>query len=203
MSSEQTFTPRYIVNKRNLQNYETMQHAILIGLLNSFCEFVVKKPRKQTIVRHCMPKLKLIRINGEELEVMKMADDHCRPMYDEECKRGMNKQTAFRRYEKNKKIFVINILYDIALELGFFFDAKLSRKTDKSLRIDRIQKVFYKGQYLMNITDLLQVGENINDYINSLLAKDNKAILGIGDKSIQGYFSRYDIGQKALSFNLC
>ncbi|EDR27696.1 hypothetical protein EDI_163080 [Entamoeba dispar SAW760] len=190
MSIEQQVpkTPKYIVNKRKLQNYETMQQALLIGLLNPFCQFIIKKPRKQTIVRHCMPKVKTIKINDEEIEVMKLADHFCRPLYEEECRKGMNKQTAFRRFEKNKKIFVINILYDLCLEMGYFFDARLSRKTEKSLRIDRIQRVYLHGEYIMDVDDLMEKGELINDYLNKTIAEEYHAIISLNDTTIRNIF---------------
>ncbi|EKE39555.1 hypothetical protein ENUP19_0194G0020 [Entamoeba nuttalli] len=181
-------TPRYIVNKRKLQNYETMQHAILISLLSPFCGFSIKKPRKKAIVRHCMPRLKSLLFENEEIEVIKLADTLCRPIFENEVEKGMNKQTAFRRFEKNKRIFVINLLYDLCLEKGYFFDARQSRKTEKTIRLDRIKRIFFKGRYLMDFDELMEQGELINDYLNRIVS-DKRGVIARADKKLMNFTS--------------
>ncbi|ELP84646.1 hypothetical protein EIN_173110 [Entamoeba invadens IP1] len=172
-------------NKYDYKDFETYQQALLLGLLNQYCSFTVKKQRKQTTIAQSMPLLKCITFDGEEIDLIDFSDSFCRPQLEAEYIRGLNKQTAFRRYEKNKKVIVINTLYDICLEKGYFFNSRLARKSKKTKRLDRIEQVFANGKLVYSQEELVAIGTEINKYLVDLVEVSFEATVKKNDPTIQ------------------
>ena len=77
-----------------------------------------------------------------------------------------------------------NFLFDLLLEKDYFFNSKLSRKTLKTYRFERIQNVFYDGKMILDYENMLNVGKNCMNFLNnsfnderSLFIEQNNPIL--------------------------
>ncbi|ELP90054.1 hypothetical protein EIN_404480 [Entamoeba invadens IP1] len=176
--------PKYLIQKKFVKDLETYQVAVLLGLLNKVCSFTLFKPKKESVVGICSAKLKSINFNGDEIDIIQLAENMYRPIYDREVKKGVAKPTAFRRYEKNKRVFVHNLLFDLALEHGFFFNSKLSRKSTKTHSIERIEKVFFNGKMILDLQHIAVFGSILNDYFYNIVKNDNCVIVAPHDESL-------------------
>ncbi|ELP90807.1 hypothetical protein EIN_026860 [Entamoeba invadens IP1] len=178
-------SPKYVANKRELKNFDTYQQSFLIGLLNNHCGCTLKKQRKQTTVTSTTPVLKILHFQDEDYEIMQLADAYCRPEYVEDIKTGMSKTTAFRRIDKNRRNFTQNLLIDICMEFGYFFESCLSRKSKKTLRLERIQEVYNGDKRMFSQLDITQKGKKINDYFVSEFQKSSVVSIEVNCKVIQ------------------
>ncbi|ELP85264.1 hypothetical protein EIN_084460 [Entamoeba invadens IP1] len=181
--------PKYLTQKKVVKDMECFQEAILVALINQFCHITLVRPRKQSSVGLCCAKVKTLHFVGDEIEVMRITEEKFRPIYEKELMEGISKATAFRRYEKNKRIFVHNLLFDIALELGFFFESKLSRKSSKTASIERFERIFFKGKLLMNVQEMAVKGGLINDYLFDIVNLELTHTLQMCDKEIADMLS--------------
>ncbi|KAL7720691.1 hypothetical protein QTN25_001917 [Entamoeba marina] len=176
--------PKYVRNKRELRDYETFQQAILLGLLNQFCAITIKRPRKQTTVTTKNHVLVDLIFDKEKLEIAKLTEENCKPKYLSDIKAGMNVPAAFRRLDKNKRIYAQNLLIDICVEKGYFFNSKLARKSKKNLRLERIESIYFKSNYQMGLEDIINRGKCLNNYFCSLVEKEKKYTLTKNDEFI-------------------
>ncbi|KAL7712681.1 TATA-binding protein-associated phosphoprotein [Entamoeba marina] len=157
--------PKYIQTKQDNRKLVAYQQAVLLALLNKYCSFYNKKPTKQTHVSVVMPKVVTLHIEEEDLFIGHITDSICKTMYNNEINNGINESTAMRRYEKNRKVFIQNLIFDIALEFGYLFGSTLSRKSGRTLRLERIDSVYYEGKLLLNKKEIIQQGAEINGFL--------------------------------------
>ncbi|ELP89280.1 hypothetical protein EIN_487920 [Entamoeba invadens IP1] len=195
-----TSEARFFKSKYDYKNFETYQQMFLLGLLNTRCSFTLKKQRKQTTISETTPLLKTLNFGNETIDFIQLTDVLSRPQLEQEYRKGINKQTAFRRYEKNKRVITINTLYDICLELGFFFDSKLARKSKKTKRIDRILCVFFNGTFIFTQEELIQMGDKINIYIVEKMKNGTEITIDKNDTTIYQILSNKL--PSAISFHL-
>ncbi|ELP92934.1 hypothetical protein EIN_313260, partial [Entamoeba invadens IP1] len=191
--------PKYLTQKKLVKDLETYQEAVLVGLLNSFCSFTISRPRKQCSVALSSAKIKSIHFPTETIEISKLADEKFKPIYEEELRKGVAKPTAFRRYEKNKRIFIHNLLFDIALELGFFFDSKLSRKSAKTYSIERIERIYYMGKLVFSLDQMVVKGSMINSYLYDLVSFGMSQTIPVFDDGVQGLLNEQSKHQQPVT----
>ncbi|EDR23725.1 hypothetical protein EDI_242080 [Entamoeba dispar SAW760] len=163
--------------KNEYKDFYVIQQGILLSFLNSYCLIKIKKQKKQALVTSAYPIVTQLDFGNEEIDVQELADSICRPIYEDECKLVNKKQTAMRRFEKNKKVFVQHLLIDMLTEKGFYFESKLARKTNKTFRLERIEKIYYGGRLIMNFNDFLERGYAVNSYLNSQFKDSSSAII--------------------------
>ncbi|EAL44105.1 hypothetical protein EHI8A_138260 [Entamoeba histolytica HM-1:IMSS-B] len=180
---------KYIIKKKVIKDLECYQESILIALLNQFCGITICRPRKQCSVALCCAKVQTIHVNSESIEVMKLAEQRFKPIYDQDIKDGIAKATSFRRFEKNKRIFVHNFLFDLALEFGFFFDSKLSRKSTKTDSIERIQRVYFRGKLIIELEEVVEKGSILTNQFFDLVRYGVTYTLNKNDQIISKVFS--------------
>ena len=162
--------PQYVLNKRRLHDEESFQEIMLIGLLNEVCGFTITRPKKQSIVTTNIPILNTLHFEKEEFDIENIVDEHYREEYNRDKEREQFNQTAFRRFEKNKRNFLQSLLIDICIEKGFFFESKFARHSKKVMSIERIQRVYYNGTFLYEIEEIYNKGKAINSYLMGLLS---------------------------------
>ncbi|ELP83945.1 hypothetical protein EIN_245450 [Entamoeba invadens IP1] len=175
---------RYTLKKREVRNLESYQQALLLALVNKFCGFTLEHPGKRSKVTASMPRLYSLQFPTETIEIKQLAQKYCEEVSNKEEKNGISKSTSLRRFEKNKRVYVENLLFDICLELGFWFDSKPSRKSQKSLQIERICSIYYKGILLFSQEKVLKIGKEINTYIMSKLVNEKKSNFKICDNEL-------------------
>ncbi|KAL7716861.1 TATA-binding associated phosphoprotein [Entamoeba marina] len=180
---------RYMQNRRDMKDVETFQQSLLLVLLNKFCGFTLETPRKQTIVTLASPTIKAIHFDDETIKISDIADNFCRPAFESDIKSGMKRDSAIRRLEKNKRTFIHNFLFDVLLEKGFFFDSKLSRKTSKTLRIERISRVYYQSQCIVKQNKIVEYGMAVSNHLYSLLSTSKQYIIQKNDPILSGFIA--------------
>ncbi|BFU20696.1 hypothetical protein EHI8A_024110 [Entamoeba histolytica HM-1:IMSS-B] len=168
---------KYTLKKREMKNLESYQQAALLCLMNSKCSFSVEHPGKQSKVTVTMPRLVNLYIDKQEIEVAKLADTQSQLIMKKEVAGGVSQTTSTRRYEKNKRIFTQNFLFDLCLEYGFWFESKPSRKSKKSHQMERITRIYYKDTYLMNQTKMMELGKAVNSFLFSNIINDKRVTI--------------------------
>ncbi|EDR24336.1 hypothetical protein EDI_070780 [Entamoeba dispar SAW760] len=161
--------PKYIEKKRENKSYEAFQQAVLLCYLNQFCAITLEKRRRQPTVTMSLPNIKALIFEKEEVDISSLAEQHCRQNFDDYHFEGKNKQTTTRRLEKNKRIFIHNLLIDILIEKGYFFDSKMSKRSKRGFQLERIIHIFYKNKFIMGKEDLTIRGCNVNSYLCKLV----------------------------------
>ncbi|KAL7712679.1 hypothetical protein QTN25_009694 [Entamoeba marina] len=165
--------PKYQQTKRANKMLEPYQQIVLLSLLNQYCSFTLEKPMKQSKVHITIPRLTHLQILDETpIELTTLTLQQCSKILAKDLESGISENTAQKRFEKNKKTFVTNFLMDIALEFGFFFDSQLTRKSGRTLRIERINHIYRHGCHVMNKSNILSCGEALNQYFSSLIGKE-------------------------------
>ncbi|EDR25644.1 hypothetical protein EDI_055900 [Entamoeba dispar SAW760] len=151
---------KYMQNKRQMKDIETFQVTALLTLLSPYCGFVLEYPRKQTIVTATLPLVQSLVFPNETINLGELAENVCRPAFELNLKKGMKRDSAIRRYEKNRRTFIHNFLFDILLEKSYFFNSKLSRKTMKTFRFERIETIFFEQKPILNFEEMIILGKN-------------------------------------------
>lgn len=152
---------------------ESCQQALLIILLNDVCGFTIEHPGKQSKVTATMPKLLVLHFVNEDIDIHSLAEQQCRLVMEREIENGLQRGTASRRYEKNKKIFSQNFLFDVCLECGFRFSSKPSRKSKKSQSMERVIEILYKERSFQR-KEILEMGTHINIFLLSHVIGERK-----------------------------
>ncbi|KAL7721873.1 TATA-binding protein-associated phosphoprotein [Entamoeba marina] len=181
--------PKYIAKKRENKNLESFQQGLLLAILNEFCGVTLEKRRRKSVVTVGMPSVRYLHFGEDVIDVKQLAEIQCYNAFEEEIQKGKNKQTTLRRYEKNKRIFVHNLLLDICIEKGFFFNSKLSKKSAKSLQLERITQVFFNYSLIYNSDEIVSIGGRINDYLSSLVATDHQVTLQQNDSHLYQFIT--------------
>ena len=179
----------YLFGVKSYKNFYAIQQGVLIALLNNFCTITLKKPRKQAKITQVYPTIKTICIDNEELDIPQIVNHICQPLYNSHVNNVNKKQTAQRRFEKNKKVCLQNLLIDILMEKGFFFESKMARQSKKTFRLERIQKIFYNNKLILDFDDFITKGNEIINYLCGLfvdqlvikLEKNNPDLLNISN----------------------
>ena len=170
--------PKYSIKKKENKNYECIQQCILLALLNKKYGFILKKRRRQSTVTYSFPTIESIIVNEkgvkEEIQINEIIEHQCTDKLnetyqheykkkEEDCKRATYK----RRLEKNKRISIHNLLIDMCIEEGYFFNSTMSKKSERGEQLERITEVFYQMKYLFNIKDMKEIGIEISQEINN------------------------------------
>ncbi|EDR25390.1 hypothetical protein EDI_002530 [Entamoeba dispar SAW760] len=158
--------PKYLKQKKENKDLEVYQQAILIGLLNQYSEITLERPAKLSKVTVISPKVSEIKFCKEDtLDVSSLVERQCKAKLSDEINKGLNEATALRRMEKNKKVFVQNLLIDLLDEFGFQFHTTLSRRSGKAMQVERIQKIFSQHSLLLTKEEIIQKGQELNSYL--------------------------------------
>ncbi|KAL7715536.1 hypothetical protein QTN25_006934 [Entamoeba marina] len=176
---------KYVRNKRELRDCETYQHAFLLGILNEFCSFTIKSPRKKSVVTSNNLVLLNLIFDNENLDISGIVESKYKPQYFYDTHHGMKPPAAFRRYDKNKKIYVQLLLIDICFEVGYFFNLKQARKSKKNLRREVIESIFFDNVFLYDSNEIEQRGKCLNDYYSTSFKSNSIYTIEKNDPSVK------------------
>ncbi|EKE37412.1 hypothetical protein ENUP19_0194G0027 [Entamoeba nuttalli] len=171
--------------EREFKNQLAFQHCLLIGVLNQFASIVLEKPGKQSKMTTTIPFVFSIIIDKTILNIKDLAEYQCSLIKKEEIQNGLPFKTVNRRYKKNISATIMNLVYDICYELGVNFISKLSKQSNKSVQIERIDKIYLNEQDIIPKENIMSFGRQINLYLLSLLSNKKQLVLKKEDKSIQ------------------
>ena len=158
--------------KNDYKEFYVVQQSVLLSLLNNYCDIILTHQKKQSVVTSSFPLLLTLQFENEEpIDIQDLADKMCRPLYQQELQSVNKRQTAVRRFEKNKKSFVQHLLIDMLREKGIVFESKMSRKSSKTQQFERIEKIYVNGKLFMNFKQFISKGYQINTLINDMLTR--------------------------------
>ena len=158
--------------KNDYKEFYVVQQGVLLSLLNNYCNIILTHQKKQSIVTSSFPLLLMLQFDEEDhIDIQELADKICRPLYEKELQSVNKRQTAVRRFEKNKKNFIQHLLIDLLREKGFVFQSKMSRKSSKTQQLERIEKIYFNGKCLMDFHEFILKGYTINTLINDMLTR--------------------------------
>ncbi|ELP89274.1 hypothetical protein EIN_487760 [Entamoeba invadens IP1] len=170
-------------SKRDMKNFEAIQESYLLGLLNAFCSFTFEKPAKKSKVTFQFVKTTTLHFGQDVVRIRDITEANCKCRAELERSVGVSEDKVKRRFDKNKNIFLTNMLFDFALEYGYFFNSKLARNTGGAIQMDKIKDVFYNGELVCQQSDMMIRGIALNKYFSSLTVNEDK----------QGRVSQYDL----------
>ena len=178
--------PKYIKQKKDNQDYEMYQQVVLIGLINKYAEITLERPNKQTKVSISIPKILIISFNEiDSINISSFTEKQCKELCEKEVHDGLSQTTAMRRLEKNKKVYLLNLLIDIAAELGMKIDSTMSRRSNKSLQVERIQSISMENEFHFTKNQIIEFGKQLNEYYLELLTNEKTITLPVKDSRIQ------------------
>ncbi|ELP90305.1 hypothetical protein EIN_505110 [Entamoeba invadens IP1] len=182
--------PKYLKTKKDNQDFEAYQMAILLALINSRARILLEKPLKYSKVSITTPRLNsLIFDENDEVNVMETTEKQCKAVFDMEIKRGVSESTATRRFEKNRKVFLGNFLVDLAKQLGFDLTTEMARKSGKAMQLERLTEINFNG-FIIKKNKLISIGKNLNSYFLSLSMSQTSTIVCINDEVVRRLFTQ-------------
>ncbi|KAL7718815.1 TATA-binding protein-associated phosphoprotein [Entamoeba marina] len=131
-----------VQSKRDTKNFESIQQAILIGLLSKFGSFTLLRPLKRSKVTFQTIKVESVSFSNDTININELVEQHCKQRYEMELSNGISIEKVKRRFDKNRFVFLSNLLLDLSLEFGYFFDTKMSRNTGGSIQLEKIRRTF-------------------------------------------------------------
>ncbi|ELP89682.1 hypothetical protein EIN_452820 [Entamoeba invadens IP1] len=181
---------KYTQKKREMRDLESYQQALLLALLNTNFGFSIEHPGKKSKVTATSPRLVSLFSGNEEIELGKVAKEQCELVMEEEIKKGLGQATALRRFEKNKRVFTQNLLFDICSEVGFYLESKPSRKSKKSKQIERIRKIGINGKTVFTQDDIVLIGKKLNEILIQKIVKEKKCVFAAGEFNVFNAFKK-------------
>ncbi|ELP84334.1 hypothetical protein EIN_277140 [Entamoeba invadens IP1] len=173
------------VKERAQKNRFACQQSLLIGLLNHYAKITIKRAKKASMRTSTIPVVTQIEIEASKVDVISLANERSERIREIELQKGVPSQTVERRFNKNVSAFVQNFVFDTCLEMGFFFNSKLSKKSKKSLQIERIDTVFDGDHMIADKDNILKTGEILNKLFTEKLNDKRVVVLEKGNPEIE------------------
>lgn len=178
--------PKYVRQKKEYSDNEAYQQVFLLALLNRYADIVVEKPNKQTRVSVTTPKISSLTFEHDDtINVAVFADKQCRELCRREIEQGVSQSTAVRRLEKNRKVFLENLLIDLVEEMGIDVTSTYSRRSNKTFQMERINSIALENERVIDKEDIIALGKQVNAYVLGLFSKNKTVTLSRNDPSIQ------------------
>ncbi|ELP91246.1 hypothetical protein EIN_151730 [Entamoeba invadens IP1] len=164
--------PKYRLKKRENRDLETYQLAIFMVALNQFADISIERPAKMTKNTLSIPKICKIRFsNHDVIDVQSLALKQCKSIRQKEIQEGVNQSTATRRIEKNRKVFIQNLVIDLLAECNVVLITDLARLSGKALRTERLQELWIDKTKVVGKEDIISKGSAINQYLIDCVEK--------------------------------
>ena len=169
------------------KNYQAVEEALLIGILNRYCQFTFAKPKKKNNIT-----LKFIQITEikfsetDKINIAELVNALCKEKSVMELGLGTNSKTVKRRMQNNKPICVVHLLADLL----FWFEYNFFPRSAKNK--DTFCYVTYKNKALYYSKDIYSIGKSIHTHLLSLLESDkcdSTFVLLQNDVTIQSFLT--------------
>ncbi|ELP89136.1 hypothetical protein EIN_484780 [Entamoeba invadens IP1] len=151
--------------ERQFKNQQAYQESYLLALLNQFFSITLERPGKQSKMTSSMPIVLSLELNGDNYDIKAMAEKQCDLIQKEEVRNGVSEKTVSRRYKKNVTAFMQTYLFDFCEQLGFVFDSKRSKQSNKTLQVERIENVYFNGNLVATKDEVLEKGRSISQFL--------------------------------------
>ncbi|KAL7712861.1 TATA-binding protein-associated phosphoprotein [Entamoeba marina] len=176
-----TLREKHAKESRQKRDEKAIQQGVLLFLLNNHCHVSFKRPKKLARLTHQVFSVKTLQFDDEIVEVGKFVRQRCQVDYKRDIENGLTEKKAFRRYLSKKQFEMTNLLTDLCIELGYFFDFKKITKGRKGNKVDVIENVYINGKLLFNNNDILKIGTLSSEYLYDI--SKNVSKLCILDKA--------------------
>ncbi|KAL7717589.1 Uncharacterized protein QTN25_004988 [Entamoeba marina] len=151
--------------EHRVKNEMVYQQAFILALLNQYCGFEIESPLKLSVITASMPRVTKLVFEQEFLLIDELSEKQSLLLLNTD-RIGMTKQKAvLRQFRKNAINFTQNLLIDVCIEMGYFFQSLYSKKTKKTFQVERIQNVYLNNKLLFTRDDLLKIGMNVNTFL--------------------------------------
>ncbi|KAL7722539.1 TATA-binding protein-associated phosphoprotein [Entamoeba marina] len=167
------------------QDNELLQEVFLLYLLNPFCSIELIKPSNRIKTIPYMYRINKILFTHEDMNFTKTVENILFQIVESEVANGLQREKAKRHSETNRISVTINLLIDICLEFGYFFNFKKSRKPIKTLRFDRIKEVYVNNILYMNNDDVVTKSHMILSYLQQMY--DDEQIVMLSKNCFQEF----------------
>ena len=164
-----------------LKNNMCYQQAVIVALVNQYCSITIQKASKESIITETAPIISEVIIDGSYIEIRRVAEELSIKMNLFKDRRQLKEKTVKRRTAKSASAYVNNYLIDILREHNYFFNSKMSKKSNKTFQLERIQAIFVSNEFLMDNDMIVKKGKVINEYLNNLCKLENKVVLKKND----------------------
>ncbi|BFU25776.1 hypothetical protein EHI8A_031970 [Entamoeba histolytica HM-1:IMSS-B] len=150
------------------KDYEMLQQSLLIALASPYCEISLSKPLTKTKTIPPIFKIQNIKFEKEEMDFGSVVEEKTKQIVSNEVNHGIDENKAKRHSEINRISIAVNMLFDICLELGYFFTLKKSRKMSSTIRIDRIEQVYLNGSLILSKNQVKESSFKAYNILNAL-----------------------------------
>ena len=179
------------IRDNELKNLLCYQQAVIIALVNKFCSLTIQKASKDSIITETAPIIIDIIIDGYSIAIRRIAEDLSLNLNKQKDKKKLKEKTIKRRTAKSASAYVNNFLIDILREKGYFFNSKMSKKSNKTYQLERIDAIFFSSLFIMDINHIITCGKVINSYLNNLCKLETKFTLKRNDSNLCKFIQDY------------
>ncbi|ELP85433.1 hypothetical protein EIN_087450 [Entamoeba invadens IP1] len=163
---------------REIRNYQTLQQAVLIALLNQYAEVVFKQPAKKSVTTYQFMRIKSIKFTPQNtIAFNEFLKRRCVEHYTFDITNNTPMKTAKRRYQTNKKTDGIHLLMDLLTECGYFFVTKLTEGKSGTVKLDNIIQILKDGKTVVEKNELCKIGETVNEMLTKWLENSGKEMV--------------------------
>lgn len=175
---------------REIRNFQTVQQAVLIGLLNQFSDIIFKQPAKKSVTTQQYMRIKSIIFTEEDtVSFAEFLKRRCLEHYNWDITHDVPLKTAKRRYQTNKKTDGLHLMMDILSELGFVFHTKMTEGKSGTVKLENIIEVTRHGKCIVHPSSFIDIGKQINTILSTRMNNAGKEmILTRSDSEIQYLF---------------
>ena len=167
------------------RNYQVYQQCILIALLSSFFDVVIKQPVKRSVVSLQM--LRIISISSKQtnevINVDEFVTQRCKEKYENDL-RNISMKTAKRRYDTNRISELIHLLIDILFEENYRFSSKFTDGKNGAPVVETVNAIFTPDQRVFTKQDIITKGMRINQHLTALLQSNTEFNVGHNDRTL-------------------
>ncbi|ELP85587.1 hypothetical protein EIN_408560 [Entamoeba invadens IP1] len=188
--------------EKELKNYFSYQQGVVVALVNQFYSIELEPASKASLVTETSPKICSIVIEGEHINIRKKAEELTAQLTKRTEHKRPKEKTMKRRFAKSSSVFVNNYMLDILREHNFFFNSTLSKKSNKTFQLERLDAIFYNGNFVMGATKIGELGKEINDYLNTLCENKKRVVLERNNPFIFAFLAKDEALNKHVPFFL-
>ncbi|KAL7714178.1 TATA-binding protein-associated phosphoprotein [Entamoeba marina] len=153
------------LSSRKKRDQKAVQLSFLLFILNHHCSITYKKPKKKAKYTHQVFTIKTLSFDNETIQIGNFIYERCEKEYDNDRKNGLDVKKALRRHSNKRFVETTNMLVDICIEFGYFFDLKKSKRSKLCKPIDVIQLCYKNDKLLYNEQDIKSIGSDVSEYL--------------------------------------
>ncbi|KAL7721509.1 TATA-binding protein-associated phosphoprotein [Entamoeba marina] len=153
---------------RQKRDEKALMQGVLLYLLNQHCSISFKRPKKMARLTHQVFSVKTLQFDNECLEISSFVRQRCQGEFKKDTDNGLDEKKAYRRYLGKKQVEMTNLLVDLCIEIGYFFDFKKTCKGRRGNTLDVIQNIYYEGKFMFGSNEFNKIGAYCSEHLNDV-----------------------------------